>query len=207
MSGYNAKLNSLFIHVPKTGGCSIANFPWNPGNGHDTFGDFESKLGDKIKTAFAWAFVRNPWARIASAYEDCPEVWAAAPTFRIFLETLAANWSDLDGVKQARFSSTYKFGLPVGRIHFLPQSLLLNDANGNLGVDFVGRFENMAEDLAKVQKRLGVPVKAPPHHNARKNKRGRRNTPLAELFEPDLVDLVGDLFEKDWRAFGYSPPF
>ena len=160
MSGYNSKLNSLFVHVPKTGGCSIANFPWNKGNGHDTFADFESQLGDKIKTVFAWAFVRNPWARIASAYEDCPEIWGAAPTFRIFLATLAAHWSDLDGVKQARYSSTYKFGLPVGRIHFLPQRLLLNDANGNLGVDFVGRFEKPWTDQTEWKRNKGTTLQS-----------------------------------------------
>jgi hypothetical protein len=189
--------------VPKTGGCSIANFPWNPGNGHDTFADFESKLGDEIKNVFVWAFVRNPWARIASAYEDCPEVWGAAPTFRIFLETLAANWSDLDGVKQARFSSTYKFGLPVGRIHFLPQCLLLNDANGNLGVDFVGRFENMAEDLAKVQKRLGPPRTTTPG----RTKTGDAIRPWPTYTNPTWSTWSANFSKKIGGRLDIRPPF
>lgn len=205
MSACNESLRSLFVHVPKTGGCSLSSFAWNKGNGHDTVADFQARLGPRFADFFSWAFVRNPWERAASAYEDCPEIWPAAPTFADFVDTIHRHRKDLDGVKQARFSSTFKLGLPVGRIHFLPQILCLANEAGEVAVSFVGRFEKMASDLAAVQTCLGVPVEPPPHHNARKNKPNRRTTPLAELYEkPETVEKVGEFYAADVRAFGYS---
>ena len=76
MSCHNESLKSVFIHVPKVAGTSLSKPAWNRGNGHKTVADFESILGQELESQFVWAFVRNPFERMVSAYEDCPEIFA-----------------------------------------------------------------------------------------------------------------------------------
>ncbi len=84
MSYINHDIKSLFIHVPKCAGTSMEKLDWNRGNHHDTIYDFytkkEGKLGNgqtgvdfDFDSYFKWAFARNPWDRLVSAYEHLLE--------------------------------------------------------------------------------------------------------------------------------------
>ena len=204
MSRLNQGLNSLFIHVPKAAGCSMSSVPWNKGNGHNTVSDFEA-AGQLHPGLFVWAFVRNPWDRLAAAYEDCPEVWEEAPTFKSFVEKLRASWSQVLDLKSVRFTKTPRL-LSVGRIHFLPMHLLLRDSKGNLRPDYVGKVESLPASWDTLCITLGVdPVKLP-RHNSRQAKASRRFTPTAALYDDRLANMVGDMFKADAELWGYTWP-
>ena len=90
MSNINNELKSIFIHIPKCAGTSMSSYKWNLGSGHKTIFEYY-KDSINLKNYFKWCFVRNPWERIASAYEDCPEIFQVAPTFNKFIETIDSN--------------------------------------------------------------------------------------------------------------------
>ena len=204
MSHLNADLNSLFIHVPKCAGTSMSSFPWNQGNGHDTAADFDHR-GELTAGLFVWAFVRNPWDRIACAYEDCPEVRTEAPTFRHFIERLHTCRDQFINLPWIRFVSLNCLGFKIGRIHWMPMHLLLRDLHGAMRSDFIGKVECIDEDWGKLCTHLGVENEGLPRKNIRESRANRTRTPLLELYDtPTLVDMVGEIYAQDIALFNYE---
>ena len=83
-------------------------------------------------------------------------------------------------------------------MHFLPQHSYVNTDESEMGMDFVGRFETLAEDVSFVARRLGVSTRLP-HLNASPSRR-----PYQEYFDAESVDIVGKAYRKDVELFGYG---
>lgn len=82
-----------------------------------------------------------------------------------------------------------------------PQSFLLTDKDGNLDVDFVGKFETLAEDFATLAARLGLEGADLGHRNASRN---RAATP--DPAEAADRALVAETYARDYALFGYPLP-
>jgi hypothetical protein len=65
-------------------------------------------------------------------------------------------------------------------------------------VDFIGRTETFAEDLAVVQQRLGVEPKAPPRRNRSTHGHYR------DYFTPASRRKVAEVYAADIDRFGYE---
>lgn len=203
MSRHNEELGAIFVHVPKAAGSSLSQLSWNRGNGHKTVADFCQLLGPKFKSQFVWAFVRNPFDRIVSAYEDCPEIFPHAPTFEQFIKQIYCHRQELEGLKFLRETAVPRFGFPIGRLHFQPMHLLLSDPDGWLRCHFLGRFEKLAADFYEIQKRLGQKREPLAHKNRRANKPNRRASKWQDLYTPELVEMVAEIYAKDFELFNY----
>jgi len=208
MSVHNEELNSLIIHVPKAAGSSLSSVSWNTGTGHDTVAEYEER-GKLTDDLFVWAFVRNPFDRIASAYEDCPDLFEEFPTFDHFIVRIWNNRKKLERIRSVRWRPDGKpdLGLNVSRIHFLPQHMLLRTKQGVIRPNFVGKFENLQDDFDKVSDLLGVDRQVLPHKNKRKGKRRRRCSHLAKLYEKEPTRLmVAEIYQADLDWFCYTFP-
>lgn len=131
---------------------------------------------------YKFGFVRNPWDWQVSQYSfirqtpNHPEhdVVIGMSGFRDFLEWKTEDFSRND-----------------------LQKTLLTDENGELLVDFVGRFENLHEDFSRVADRLGLSVELP-----RRNVSRHRD--YREYYDAETAELVGRVFREDIEMFGYS---
>jgi hypothetical protein len=72
------------------------------------------------------------------------------------------------------------------------------DSNGEMLVDFVGRFENFASDLHEVYDRLGFGLRSIPHEN--RSVRGD----YSSFYTPKTEMIVRKRFERDIEYFGYE---
>ena len=198
----SSDLNFLFIHIQKTGGTSISAalhqaapdavasfnhlFPgWNAYKKTHVFAStLQPHLDEQWHSLFKFAFVRNPWDRLVSWYSMCISrpnspfmyyVCRNAPTFQHFV--------DLTSGIAAR--TTFN------------QVDYISDRQGNVIVDFVGRYETLASDFAALSKKLGINV-ALPWLN-----RGRR-TPYRQYYTSATRDIVAERFQRDIRLFGYT---
>lgn len=178
---------------------------WNLGYGHKSIFDYQ-KSGIDIDSYFKWCFVRNPWARIVSAYEDCPEIFKFAPSFNDFVNTLYSKKHNFPK-EHISYSSIYDIGFPFSlyRIHFLPMNLLLK-INGKIYMDFIGKFENLPKDWELVQKKLNLEYEHLNVINSRKQKinQNRRTSFYKDLYDQNLIDLVGEIYEEDIKLFNYK---
>ena len=103
--------------------------------------------------------------------------------------------------------------------HVMPQYQMLYSDNGELLVDFVGKFESLQNDFDDVCIHLGLGDSALPHVNSsdKKSRELRRKVKnfLHRNDESDLRDYVdyyddetrqyvGELYRKDIEKFDYS---
>ena len=230
----------LFVHVPKTGGQSVESvfldlhgLRWDkraplllrpnadralgPARlAHLTAREYVSL--DYMTTAefgqfYKFAFVRNPWSRLVSEFHY--RELEPATSFADFVRQSLAYTDDF---------------LDLAR-HVMPQSNYVCDRDGQIIVDFVGRFETLADDFATAAAAIGLVERKLPHRNKSDNVSLLRKNPRKFLkhsakrllsgsgtttrktvrkphysayFTPDLADQVGEFYRRDIELFNYQ---
>lgn len=218
----------VFVHIPKVAGQSIEQFfmnqlglDWKEGrealllqnNDNPALGteklahltaaeyvDCGHMTRQDFNAYFKFSFVRNPWSRILSEYRY--RNYFHHHSFRDFV---------LNKMPKPGFDDKYR--------HVMPQYQMLHDAEGKLLVDFVGRFETLQQDFARVCARLGISDDQLPHRNP-SNKKSRdfkrrfknilfnngenRHHGLTDFYDDVTRDAVADYYRIDIETFGYQ---
>ena len=136
----------------------------------------KKRLGKRIwNSYFKFAFDRNPWDREVSWY--CHQF------------------------AQGRFTGNFS-----QHIMRLPQHTVENfeiySCNGEVAVDFLGRYENLESDLAKVMDILGVKASL---ELPRANSEHRDNSrPYKEMYDENSRDIVGKTYKREIEVLNYS---
>lgn len=174
------KYKAIYFRVPKAASTSLL----------ITFRQIDNveKIGiDYDKSLFKFAFVRNPFDRLASCFrhviqkgamqniQEHPDLHREM-SFDEFIDVIV----DIDVKKMD--------------IHFRPQYTFIP---GNLG--FLGKFETLEEDYLEVCKRIGI--KSPPQI-LHKNKTDK--TIYKDYYTKESIEKVSKLYEKDFKLFGYE---
>jgi hypothetical protein len=188
---------SIFIHIQKTAGTSIEKAlkkedPSIVGNAHSGKRHLKAReiralVGPELWSAYyRFAFVRNPWDRLVSWYCMCVQnptpnrfaryVIANAPTFTDFITRTTTG---------------------MGRKTTEDQLDFVTDTEGNLIVDFVGRYEALAADYAIVKERLHLA-----HDLPRTN--ASAHTDYRDYYTAETREIVAQRFARDIRHFGYE---
>lgn len=183
----------LFIHITKSAGTSVAKSLFGELPYHYTAIQYRVIFGRKdFNRYFKFAFVRNPWDRLYSAYsylkgggwndQDCKWYQENLATFPDF-NTFVLQWL---GPQRLR-----------SHLHLAPQSDFICDARGNPLLDYLGYFETLPDDFSYISKRLGIEAELD-HVNA-SQRAGYR-----EVYTPEVIDKVRHLYWKDIENFGYD---
>jgi hypothetical protein len=130
-------------------------------------------IGDEIyNTYYKFCFERNPWDKVISYYH-----W----------ENRKHKYPSLDD--------------------FFSRKPLCTDyskysINGDIAVDFIGRYENLMEDLQAVCQRLGIPFDGwMPRAKASYRKDKREYRDILTLPQKEFIDRC---FEKEIQLFHYT---
>lgn len=184
-----------FFHVPRTAGTSIASAIYGMHINHFPVSEM-ARLSRALRNLPNFSIVRNPWDRAASAWHFAhtgggrdnlvrvrsPHLYRV-PAFRTF-EHFVKDWlvhRNLNSVD----------------VMFRPQMYFLAGADGQLNLDHLGRFE----DLATTERwlRTHIPaVREFPHLNA------VDRVPYRQLYTPSSRDLIGEIYARDIECFGYD---
>jgi len=210
----------LFVHIQKTGGESIAKLLAQQlpdirrfGAKHEFARSGMAQLGSAWNQYFKFAFVRNPWDRLVSWYsmiEQAKEIsWQSAllnrrkkshlrqrrdnplwqyvydnsSTFDEFIKNCVAEIESGEG---APYSFAYN------------QIDYLTDENGNVIVDFIGRFEKFSEDLKEIGTQIGIRIS----EITRANPSAHRH--YTSYYTPEVEKIVRERFARDIQYFGYK---
>ena len=185
----------VFVHVPKTGGTSVARALYGTdGVGHRTARDLRGAVGaDVWDRAFTFAVVREPVDRLASAFRYL-RAGGSNGLDAAFAERELAPFDTLDsfvlGWLTARSSQSW--------VHFRPQADFVCGPSGEVLVDVVARYERLAADYEAVRQRTGVggPL---PWANAGPPR------PAPDL-SPAARARVAEVYAADFDRFDYPRP-
>ena len=184
---------AIFVHIPKAAGTSVALSLFGELPYHYTAGHYRVIFGRRTYNRyFKFAFVRNPWDRLYSAFH--------------YLR--AGGWNDADKAwaeaNLARFSTFDQFVLEWlhpdrldSYMHFRPQSRFICDWRGRPIIDHFGYFETIEEDFRAIAARLGVDASLG-HVN-----RSQREDYRA-AYSPAAIERVAEVYRQDIEAFGYD---
>lgn len=164
--------NVTFVHIPKTAGTSITKALGCSG-GHKRLSR-RLEYWD-IAHHFKFAFVRHPISRFISAYFNM----AKDPPIEI-----------------NEFVRVYPKHFMWDQILFKPQWWFICDDDGNILVDFVGRYERLALDWEIVCNKIGLKYEGLPIEN--------KTICNPVSLEPETVKALGEIYAKDFELFGYE---
>jgi len=195
----------LFVHVQKTAGTSLADIlkphALHPADGHlnklasdlglvRDWRKFHFRKHANLRKAqslipapvydslFKFGFVRNPWERLVSWYH--------------YVQKTPSHEDCRSGETFADFAA---------RIMEKPrraQWWMIEDRSGGMGLDFVGRFENLNDDIAHLCQRVGIEPQTLPYRNKMADKDYRM------FYNDRLVLAVKNTWTREIDAFGYT---
>lgn len=188
---------SVFIHIPKTGGKSIVTSLYKIGI-HENFGHasapfYKSVFGTRLfDRFFKFAIVRNPYDRLYSAFR-----FQKQGGFDLNMDRqLHAEFGHLD------FESFVKTWLPNQDIEkytvFRPQYRFVCDVDNKVMLDQVCYFENLQEEYADLQHRLNFGENLS-YINISQNSRS-----YLEIYDEEMKKIIEDLYRTDLDIFGYT---
>ena len=141
---------------------------------------------EEFDQMFKFAFVRNPWARLVSEYK-----YAHHDQNINFESWVMEHFPTARDESWPRRSDAYR--------HVMPQTDFLLDDQGELLLDFVGRFENIAEDFPRACELAGVQSGCPKPRNV-----GGKRGHYSDFYTPKLQQRVAEMYAPEIEMFGYS---
>lgn len=184
----------VFIHIPKTAGSTIRNGIFK---GEYTGPVFEV-LPEDWNEYFKFAFVRNPYDRMVSAwkmfstgmgnskwaYKDKPPLEGVS--FYDFLKI--ATDQSIDHHKRDTMNS-------VLRHHTLPQ---VHPYHCFEYADFIGKFENLENDFKVISEKIGLK-----NYNINHLNKTKRDT-YKSYYDDKTFELVSKEYDEDIKRFDYT---
>jgi len=215
-------IKCIFIHIPRTAGSSISTAlsqrkkdgerfektkrdPKESKKIHFSVEQAQKMFGmDVWEEYLTFAFVRNPWDRQVSQYQ-----WRVAKgerdvAKRDFKEWTKWRWEGwLNWLENPR-----KVIRGVPQLGHKDRAVVLTKAfdeiydekEDKILVDFVGRYENLREDVETLCGKLGVDkdILLPHKHNA-------KNRPhYTEFYDDETIEIVRKFYKNDIEVLGYK---
>jgi hypothetical protein len=208
------KRKYIFVHIPKTGGSSMAMaLDARAGADDILIGDTpkararkhrlkdlscagrlwkHSRIADIAGLAvaeplddfFVFTIVRDPWDRVLSLYH-----WLRVQNFAHFSVERAKSRSFRDFVSDPEIAAILSQD---------PVRAYTTDASGRDRADAVLRLEHIDRDIAPVERRFGFKIGPLPHLNPS----NRPDNPRA-AYDAESAERVASYFAEDISRFGY----
>lgn len=193
----------IYIHVPKTAGNSISealdNLPHGPAydlpervhpNKHIKARELRAVTDPEVwDSAFKFAFVRNPWDQMVSSYH-----W--------WVQTAGRLGAVQESEEVAAMGFEGFMASPYGAEQineFRGNSFdWIADEDGNVLLDYVGKFETLQDSWDIICARIGTPPARLPHLNR------TDRTHYRDYYTDETREQVARRFARTIEAFGYS---
>lgn len=206
----------IFVHVPRTAGTSISRTlcdalrvrDWEAFIGEPTHTEEASEragpvpdrdvrkhataktlrryVGEDLwSTYWTFSLVRNPWERSLSMYlkrrKEAPAflraMWPRTPLAYEIALRIKYQWLDRESTQQFDY---------------------LSDGDGNVLVDYVGRYETLADDFSFICDEIGLEAETNVHHDPTGHGDYRR------YFTDTSRQIVREKKSTDIETFGYQ---
>ena len=188
------KSKTIFIHIPKTAGVSLVKAIYGDVSleGHRSFYFNSIALNTKSDKYFSFTFVRNPFDRLYSAYKFLSK-GGMNYLDKLAFETHLSEFKDFEDFVLNGLDKNLIYQIT----HLIPQHEYLCDKTGIILVDFVGRFENLHDDIILLSSKLKKNIKLNHHnYNIKLN--------YKEVYNDEMIEKVYQIYQEDIEIFNYT---
>jgi hypothetical protein len=150
----------------------------------DYFNEVMNMTEEKWNTYTKFCFIRNPYTRALSGWTHFDTIFNLKSIFSHYISQNKYDVTDIE----------------YGHI-FMSQKTQIQDIDGSCGVDLIGRFENLENDLIYILHKIGFEkiLHKPKKENV-SNKTGIENY----VFEKSAIQKMNTLFADDLALFHYT---
>ena len=200
----------IYFFIPKVACTTIRNLlaraeglewhhPWDVVQTKFKYTTLEQSTNKKYNGYFKFAFVRNPWDRLVSCYFD-----------KVVGSRSMSNNRVIKNGEYKAFKQQYKrdfktmtfpeFAEMVSQLdeessngHFRSQYTYLHVDE----LDFIGRFENLQNDLSKLKQRFNISVEE--KHLLKSSHKNYK-----QYYDKKLKNMIANRYKKDIDLFKYT---
>ena len=206
--------NYIFVHIPKTGGTSVAvaleqramandiligdtpkakrrrkRLDKLRAKGrlwkHSTLADIDGVVSaSELAPYFIFTLVRNPWDRLVSYY-----AWLRAQSFRHPAVALAKRSDFATFLRDPMTQTSFRTGTSASYVR---------DAKGHERADLFIRLEHLEEDIISLEQHLGFSLRPLPNEN-----RSARTADYRRNYSDEMAEIVASFCAADISRFGY----
>lgn len=150
--------------------------------------DVQRILGKELyNNLFKFAFIRNPWAKEVSDYEYIKRTKSHPVYSFIHSQSLSLEQYLEWKIQKGNMKS--------------PQLSFIADSNNNLLMNFIGKVENIDQDIKKLSKLINIETEL---DNIPKLNSKQESDSYQEFYNSHSKKLVEKLHEKELELFDYS---
>lgn len=174
------------IHIPKTAGTSLrtALFPDQDETHHVPAAEIPV---DQWESTFTFTFVRNPFDRVVSMY--------AYHVVGKYKGMMVRRYPNLKTMTFEQYVDEFIEGQTITL--FLPQHVYITHPKSPKPIDFIGRFEHLADDFKALTEAVGSTAELP--HQLRSKRSDYRS-----YYTPHTRAVVERVYERDLDEFDYE---
>jgi len=186
---------SIFIHVPKAAGTSIARAIYGMNVGHRKAKDYYKVSSREFNAHFSFAFVRNPWDRAVSAYNFAKQNGTE------YVQPLPNNTYQsevFDSFERFVLEWLVNADLSKEDVVFEPQYKYVCDKNDNVIVNHIEKVENMHNGILFLQDQLQIEIKIDNLNQSTRKKDYR------SYYNEYTKKVIAELYKKDIELFNYT---
>ena len=143
---------SIFVHIPKTAGMSIASALYGQQVAHADWRHWKNVNPRKFKAYFKFAVIRDPFSRFNSAFQFL-KAGGVERQDQEFAELALQNYSKVNDLAEALADANVARTV-IPWIHFRPQASYVVDQDGHSMVDKLIPFEDLARCFDTIRKRV-----------------------------------------------------
>lgn len=158
------------------------------------------KTNAKLSDYYQFAFVRDPWSRVYSCWND--KISNNGKFADIFIITRYRGlYPDMPFAEFVHWLASEEGADQLSDRHWISQYRILNNNEGGLRFDSLGYMSSLKEDFAKIQSELGIESFSLPHSNQQQNENSFLNA-----YTDELLAIVSERYQRDITVFGFKVP-
>jgi hypothetical protein len=132
-----------------------------------------------------FCIIRNPYNKLYSAWHFIKE---------------RHGYSDVNDFIKYKLNEEFIYGKELiprdARVHYRPQFTFVYNNENNKFADFIIRYENLNEDISKMNEKYGLNIPLYDNGNSQKS--------YINLLNKDSIIKINSLYKKDFELFNYE---
>ncbi|WP_162619414.1 sulfotransferase family 2 domain-containing protein [Salinicola peritrichatus] len=187
----------IFVHVPKAAGKAISRSLLDApnGTGHNKLRNYERNR-EKYSVYRKVSVIRNPWDRLVSAFFYLRSLDARTNGGAFFKRHIGHDIEFQSFIRRLEDPS-YREKILEWE-HFTPQKRFLIRRDGQLGVDFIARFESLSSDFETMKALVNPGASDLSRINASKRES------YESYYDEKLKAIVQHAYSEDIDTFEYE---